>query len=235
MTLSLARVSRWAQGHPLSEEVAAGAAHGMVTHDWILFVTATLALNLTPGPDMLYISAQSIAHGRRAGVLSALGVAAGCLVHTALVAFGLAGILAKVPAAYDVVRYAGAAYLIYLGIRLLLEKPAGTTQPLPLVPGSKIFLQGLITNVLNPKVALFFLAFLPQFADPARGPLWSQFLLLGVLFNVSGTMVNLAVALITSSVRRFGSGRARTAFWLRKLSAGVFVGLGARLALAGGR
>ncbi len=207
----------------------------MATQDWILFATATIALNLTPGPDMLYISAQSVAHGRRAGVLSALGVAAGCVVHTALVAFGLAGILARAPAAYNAVRYAGAAYLIYLGVRLLFERPTGTAQPPPAASSSRIFLQGLITNVLNPKVALFFLAFLPQFADPARGPLWSQFLLLGVLFNFSGTLINLAVALVASSLRRFASGGARTGFWLRKLSATVFIGLGARLALAGGR
>lgn len=207
----------------------------MATQDWILFATATIALNLTPGPDMLYISAQSVAHGRRAGVLSALGVAAGCVVHAALVAFGLAGILAKAPAAYDAVRYAGAAYLIYLGVRLLLQRPAGTAQPLARASWSRILLQGLVTNVLNPKVALFFLAFLPQFADPARGPLWSQLLLLGVLFNLSGTLINLAVALVASSVRRFAAGGVHTGFWLRKLSAAVFISLGARLALAGGR
>jgi threonine/homoserine/homoserine lactone efflux protein len=207
----------------------------MATQDWILFATATIALNLTPGPDMLYISAQSVAYGRRAGLLSALGVAAGCVVHTALVAFGLAGILAKAPAAYDAVRYAGAAYLIYLGVRLLLQRPAGTAQPLARASWSRILLQGLVTNVLNPKVALFFLAFLPQFADPARGPLWSQLLLLGVLFNLSGTLINLAVALVASSVLRFATGGVRTGFWLRRLSAAVFISLGARLALAGGR
>jgi len=207
----------------------------MPTQDWILFATATIALNLTPGPDMLYISAQSAAHGRRAGVLSALGVAAGCVVHTAVVAFGLAGILIKVPAAYDAVRYAGAAYLIYLGVRLLLERRADVAPPMSRASPSRILLQGLVTNILNPKVALFFLAFLPQFADPARGRLWSQLLLLGVLFNLSGTLINVAVALVASSVRRFASRGARTGFWLRKLCATVFIGLGARLALAGGR
>src|SRR5882672_4923530 len=135
--------------------VAASGAGLMGTHDWILFATATLALNLTPGPDMLYISARSIAQGRRAGVLSTLGVAAGCFVHTLLVAFGLAGILARVPVAYDVVRYAGAAYLIYLGIRMLIVRPAAGPLAPAIESGGRIFRQGVVTNVLNPKVALF--------------------------------------------------------------------------------
>jgi threonine/homoserine/homoserine lactone efflux protein len=207
----------------------------MSTHDWILFATATLALNLTPGPDMLYISARSVAQGRRAGILSALGVAGGGAVHTMLVAVGLAGVLASAPIAYDIVRYAGAAYLIYLGIRLLLERPASAAQPLAAASGSKIFLQGLITNVLNPKVALFFLAFLPQFADPARGALWWQFLLLGAWFNLSGTLVNLSVATLASATQRLALGRARAEHWLRWVSAAVFIGLGARLALSSHR
>jgi len=207
----------------------------MSTHDWILFATATLALNLTPGPDMLYISARSVAQGRRAGVLSALGVAGGGAVHTCLVAFGLAGLLARVPMAYDVIRYAGAAYLIYLGFRLLLESPSGATRPVPTESSRRVFMQGLITNVLNPKVALFFLAFLPQFADPARGTLWWQFLILGAWFNLSGTLVNLTVALIASTGRRLALGGARSSRWLRNLSAAVFVGLGTRLALSSNR
>ena len=207
----------------------------MGTHDWILFATATLALNLTPGPDMLYISARSIAQGRRAGVLSALGVAAGCFVHTLLVAFGLAGILARVPVAYDVVRYAGAAYLVYLGIRMLIARPsAGPLSP-AFESGRRVFLQGVITNVLNPKVALFFLAFLPQFAAPARGALWWQFVVLGALFNLSGTLVNLTVALVASTTQGLASSGERAGRWLRRLSAAVFVGLGARLAIAGSR
>jgi threonine/homoserine/homoserine lactone efflux protein len=207
----------------------------MSTHDWILFATATLALNLTPGPDMLYISARSVAQGRRAGVLSALGVAGGGAVHTCLVAFGLAGLLARVPMAYDVIRYAGAAYLIYLGLRLLLESPSGATPLVPNESSRMVFVQGLITNVLNPKVALFFLAFLPQFADPARGALWWQFLILGAWFNLSGTLVNLTVALIASTGRRLALGGARSSRWLRNLSAAVFIGLGTRLALASNR
>jgi threonine/homoserine/homoserine lactone efflux protein len=207
----------------------------MSAHDWIVFASATLALNLTPGPDMLYVSARSVAQGTRAGALSALGVAGGGAVHTTLVAFGLAGLLARVPIAYDVVRYAGAAYLIYLGMRLLFAPPTSAARPLAGESNLRIFLQGLVTNVLNPKVALFFLAFLPQFAEPARGPLWGQLLVLGTLFNLSGTCVNLSVAFVASATRRIARGGAHSGVWLRRLSAAVFVGFGARLALATGR
>ena len=207
----------------------------MDSHDWIVFLAATLALNLTPGPDMLYISTRSVAQGRRAGILSALGVAAGGIVHMSLVAFGLARVLASVPVAYDAVRYLGAAYLIFLGIRLLTSARAKDERPVAADRGSRIFVQGFITSVLNPKVALFFLAFLPQFADPARGALWWQFLLLGAVFNLSGTLVNLTVAVATSATRRLTHGRGEGASWLRRLPAVIFIGLGARLALAGGR
>jgi len=207
----------------------------MNSHDWIVFLAATLALNLTPGPDMLYISTRSVAQGRRAGILSALGVAAGGIVHMSLVAFGLARVLASVPVAYDAVRYLGAAYLIFLGIRLLTSARAKDERPVAADRGSRIFVQGFITSVLNPKVALFFLAFLPQFADPARGALWWQFLLLGAVFNLSGTLVNLTVAVATSATRRLTHGRGEAASWLRRLPAVIFIGLGARLALAGGR
>ena len=207
----------------------------MNSHDWIAFLAATLALNLTPGPDMLYISTRSVAQGRRAGILSALGVAAGGIVHMSLVAFGLARVLASVPVAYDAVRYLGAAYLIFLGIRLLTSARAKDERPVAADRGSRIFVQGFITSVLNPKVALFFLAFLPQFADPARGALWWQFLLLGAVFNLSGTLVNLTVAVATSATRRLTHGRGEAASWLRRLPAVIFIGLGARLALAGGR
>jgi threonine/homoserine/homoserine lactone efflux protein len=136
-----------------------------------LFMSATLALNLAPGPDMLYVSTRSLAQGRRAGIVSALGIAAGSVVHTIAIASGLAALLAAVPVAYEVVRFVGAAYLIWLGVQALRAK----TSPLDgrqLAPATEwaIFRQGMITNVLNPKVALFFLAFLPQFADPAHGP-----------------------------------------------------------------
>jgi threonine/homoserine/homoserine lactone efflux protein len=197
----------------------------------LLFMAAALALNLTPGPDMLYVAARSAGEGRRSGVASALGIGAGTLVHIAAVALGLAGLLAAVPAAYAAVRAAGGAYLVYLGVRALRAGAAGPERPL--VAGSHwaAFRQGVVTNVLNPKVALFFLAFLPQFVDPARGPAAAQVIALGLLFDASGTLVNLAVALAAAgaAARLRRAGRARQ--WMERLCGALFIALGVRLAL----
>jgi len=201
-----------------------------------LFMAATLMLNLTPGPDMLYVIANSMGRGQKAGVVSAFGIGAGTLVHTFAAAFGLSALLMSSSLAFDVVRYGGAAYLIYLGIRAIVSKesriPTGRLEQEGL---GKIFRQGMATNVLNPKVALFFLAFLPQFVDPARGSVVLQFVLLGTLFNTSGTTVNSLVALVSGYAgERLGKspGFARTQRWF---TGSVFVALGARIALAGPR
>src|SRR4051812_25879304 len=151
-------------------------------HSLALFLAAGLALNLTPGPDMLYVATRGASEGRSAGIVSALGIGAGTLVHIALVAAGLAALLTAVPVAYTAVRLAGAAYLIYLGVRALLSKAAIAEKTLEPASLGTIFRQGVITNVLNPKVALFFLAFLPQFVDPARGNPALQVIGLGLLF-----------------------------------------------------
>ena len=201
----------------------------------LLFLGATLALNFTPGPDMLYVAARSSAEGRTAGVVSALGIAAGCLVHIGTLGLGLAGVLAAVPAAYDIVRLAGAGYLVWLGMRMLF-RPEQVGQSAEIEPArlGAVFRQGVLTNVLNPKVALFFLAFLPQFVDPARGAM-PQILALGLLFNLSGTLVNLGVALLASRATGWLRQRRRGAALLRRLTGAVFIGLGVRLALGGRR
>ncbi len=202
----------------------------------LLFMGAALALNLTPGPDMLYIAARSVSDGRAAGVLSALGISVGLLFHVAALALGLAALLAAVPLAYDIIRILGAVYLLVLGLGLLLRpRRRSDVASLPRLRLPLIFAQGVVTNVLNPKVALFFLAFLPQFVDLPAGPPVPQIVLLGLLFNVQGTLVNLAVALLAS----------RTTVWLRssehrlsvlqRLTGALFVGLGARLAISGNR
>src|SRR5205085_5352671 len=164
-----------------------------------LFMTAALALNLTPGPDMMYVTARSVSDGRRAGVVAAFGIGAGTLVHIAAIALGLAALLAAVPLAYEALRIAGGVYLLVIGVRLLLRPrrvpPGVALAPSPL---GGVFAQAVMTNVLNPKVALFFLAFLPQFVDAAAGPALSQIVLLGLLFDVQGTVVNVAVALVAS-------------------------------------
>jgi threonine/homoserine/homoserine lactone efflux protein len=198
----------------------------------MLFMAATLALNLAPGPDMLYVSTRSLTQGRRAGVISALGIAAGSVAHTVAIASGLAALLGALPLAYEIVRFAGAAYLIWLGIQALRNRSGlASGKPLEHASDWAIFRQGAITNVLNPKVALFFLAFLPQFVDPQRGSVALQLVVLGTLFNCSGTLVNIAVAYLASSAGRWlnTSGRAERIF--RWLTASVFIGLGLRLAL----
>jgi threonine/homoserine/homoserine lactone efflux protein len=197
----------------------------------LLFMTATLALNLTPGPDMLYVIARSAAEGRRAGVVSALGIAAGTLVHTAAVALGLASLLAAVPVAFNVVKLAGAAYLILLGIRALRSSGEIAAPVVERARLRRIFAQGAVTNILNPKVALFFLAFLPQFVDARSGPVALRIVILGVLFNISGTIVNVLVAVISSSASRWSQARLRAPRVMRWLTGGVFIGLGLRLAL----
>jgi threonine/homoserine/homoserine lactone efflux protein len=201
-----------------------------------LFMLAALALNLTPGPDMLYVTARSVGDGRRAGMVAALGIGAGTLVHITALALGLAALLAAVPLAYDVLRIAGAVYLLVIGVQLLWRprRAGGTTVVAP-ASLNTVFAQAVVTNVLNPKVALFFLAFLPQFVDPAAGPALAQIVLLGLLFDVQGTVVNIAVALLASGTTRRLRANARVATLLQRLTGAIFVTLGVKLAAAGNR
>src|SRR5438067_3956735 len=197
----------------------------------LVFMPAALALNLTPGPDMLYVTARSVSDGRAAGVLSAFGIAAGTLVHIAALALGLAALLAAVPLAYDAVRIAGAVYLVVTGIQLIVRpRTASRVAALPRSRLRVIFMQAVITNVLNPKVALFFLAFLPQFVDRSAGAPVPQILLLGLLFNVQGTLVNIAVALLASGGTSWLRASERRISLLQRLTGGLFVALGLRLA-----
>ncbi len=199
---------------------------------FITFAIATLILNLTPGPDMMYIAARSMGQGRRAGVISALGVGAGIFVHTSAAVFGLAAVLRSSPLAFNLVRYAGAGYLIYLGIRLLVRPGSHRSLEAPAPASSAaVFRQGMITNVLNPKVALFFLAFLPQFVSPARGSVAAQMALLGLWFNFSGTLLNLAVAGVAGVAGNLFRSRGRWRI-AERASGLVFVGLGVRVAIA---
>ena len=211
------------------------------TQQLLIFLAAGLALNVTPGPDMLYVIARSSSEGRNAGIASALGIGAGTLVHIAALALGLSALLAAVPLAYDAIRWAGAAYLVWLGVRAIREASDAAERVAlePASPGA-IFRQGMLTNVLNPKVALFFLAFLPQFVDPDRGSAVLQIIALGLLFDLSGTIVNIVVALAASRMAGWGrqangAGQTKRVVMLRRLTGAIFIALGARLALAGGR
>ncbi len=199
-----------------------------------VFLAATLMLNFTPGPDMLYVIANSVGRGQKAGVVSALGIGGGSIVHTLAAAVGLSALLMSSALAYDAIRYGGAAYLLYLGFKTITGKGASIpTQRLKEERLLRIFRQGVATNVLNPKVALFFLAFIPQFVDPARGSVVLQFLLLGTLFNCSGTLVNTGVALAAGFVGDRLSGSAGFSRAQQWFTGSVFMALGARIALAG--
>jgi threonine/homoserine/homoserine lactone efflux protein len=201
-----------------------------------VFIVAALALNISPGPDMLYVISRSLEQGRKAGIVSALGIGAGTLVHTFVTAIGLSAILLSVPIAFEFIRYAGAAYLVYLGLRMLLERNSGKATTEYSSPKSarslrSIFQQGVATNVLNPKVALFFLAFLPQFVDQSKGSVALQIILLGLLFDTSGTSVNVIVATLAGHVS--DSFRERSGFvrFQKLLPASILIALGLLVAL----
>ena len=205
------------------------------THDLGLFVLAGLLLNVTPGPDMLYIIGRSTSQGWRAGVAAALGVGAGCFVHIAAAALGISALITASATAFAILKIAGAIYLVYVGVSMIVRP--GTVEGRPKAPFDKlraggtreVFTQGFLTNALNPKVALFFLAFLPQFisADAAEKPL--AFLLLGVIFTFNGTLWNLFVAWGASRIRDALGGSAIA--WMQRCIGGFLVILGVRLAL----
>jgi threonine/homoserine/homoserine lactone efflux protein len=205
-------------------------------HDLWLFVLSGLLLNITPGPDTLYILGRSSTQGWRAGAVAALGIGAGALVHVCAAALGLSAILAASATAFTAVKIIGAAYLVYVGISLIRSKRS--TQSPPIAPDSRpalirgIFFQGFLTNVLNPKVALFFLAFLPQFVSADAPSKAAAFLFLGVIFDLNGTIWNLLVAWSAARISvRLGAG-GRIKQWFNRCVGFVFVFVGIRLALA---
>jgi len=194
------------------------------------FLVAAFMLNIAPGPDMLYVIGRSVGQGRKAGIVSSLGVFVGCWVHILAAAFGIAALLRSSPVAFNVVRYAGAGYLLYLGARMIAQKTDLARPELEPENLMSIFRQGVITNVLNPKVAMFFLAFLPQFVDARRGNVAWQIVLLGLIFNVGGTLVNLAVACAGGTLGELLRRNQRIARMQRWFTGLIFIGLGLRLA-----
>jgi threonine/homoserine/homoserine lactone efflux protein len=208
-------------------------------HDLWLFVLSGLLLNITPGPDTLYIVGRSSSQGLSAGCVAALGIGAGIMVHIFAAALGLSAILAASAGAFTAVKILGAIYLLYVGVGLI--RSAGVTHSVAVardsreVPLRVVFLQGFLTNVLNPKVALFFLAFLPQFVDSGSGSKPLAFLLLGVIFNFNGTIWNLIVAASAARISsRLGSG-ANFKKWFNRCVGGLFILVGLRLALSESR
>jgi threonine/homoserine/homoserine lactone efflux protein len=205
------------------------------TQHLLLFVVSGFLLNLTPGQDTLYIVGRSVAQGRRAGVLSVLGITSGCVVHTVAAAFGLSAILATSARALLVVKFAGAAYLAYLGIHMLLERSATAEALAGDVPPESawtIYRAGVLTNVLNPKVALFFMAFLPQFVDAAAPSKISAFLFLGALFMCTGTAWCFVLVWCASAMSRRFRQNPSAGVLLKRAAGAMFIGLGAKLAIS---
>ncbi len=203
------------------------------THDLLLFIISGLLLNITPGVDFIYVLSRGAAQGFRAGVWASLGIGAGCFVHIVAAALGLSAILATSAMAFTVVKWIGAAYLVYVGISMLRSR-ASVTQidALPQSSASKIFWQGFLTNVLNPKVALFFLAFVPQFIDAASPTKVSAFLFLGVIFNLNGTLWNIFVAWISARLLGHLGAASSVGVWINRTLGAFFIGLGVKLALS---
>jgi threonine/homoserine/homoserine lactone efflux protein len=201
-----------------------------------LFVAAALVMLLVPGPSVLYIVARSVEGGRKAGFVSVLGIQTGAVVHIAFAALGLSAILASSAVAFSVVKWLGAAYLVWLGLRRIFGGDEEEVVAVEAARLSRVYVQGVVVNVLNPKTALFFLAFLPQFVDPSRGAAWTQVLLLGATFVVLALCSDGLYALLSGTAGawlRRSTKRAAFRRGQRLVSGGVLIALGAVAAVSG--
>jgi len=207
------------------------------TPQLLLFIAAGWLLNLTPGPDVLYIVTNALKSGVRAGMVAALGIVSGCLVHVFAAALGVSALLATSATAFTVLKWLGAAYLVWMGIKLLLARGGAALVPSDVVVSQapvklrRVYLRGFLTNVLNPKVALFFLAFLPQFIAPGTPDQVTAFLLLGLLFNVNSLPINLSYAWLAGWAANRVSAVQRTLHWLDRAAGAMFVAFSLKLAL----
>ena len=197
-----------------------------------LFITVSWALIIAPGPDMLYVITRGMTHGRGAGMLSAVGVICGILVHTTAAALGLTIIFQTSALAFLIVKYLGALYLIYLGIKSWRDKSnfdlQRSSSP---VRSSQLFWQGVLSNVLNPKIAIFFLAFLPQFVDKGSGQMTLQLIVLGLTFAFFGLCFLLVIGYSSGTIATYITGRPQYAQFAQRVSGGILIGMGLRLAL----
>jgi threonine/homoserine/homoserine lactone efflux protein len=204
-------------------------------HELWLFIISGLLLNVTPGPDTAYIVGRSVQLGWRGGAAAALGIGAGCLVHVLAAALGISALLATSSTAFTAVKWAGAAYLCFVGVKMLLSRPDAPAEEVAprreVISLSRVFRQGALTNILNPKVALFFLAFLPQFVAADSPHKAAAFLLLGLIFVFNGTLWCLGVAAFAARAagRIRHSGQALR--WINRALGGLFVYLGVRVAM----
>ena len=203
-------------------------------HDFGIFLAAGFLLNLTPGPDTLYIVGRSVAQGREAGIASAFGISLGSIFHTCAAALGLSAILSTSAQAFAAVKLLGGAYLVFLGMKMILDRRRELALPSNFRRHTTLaaFRQGVLTNVLNPKVALFFLAFLPQFINPASNMKIAAFITLGLTFVTTGTIWCFVLAWFASSFSRRLRNNDSVAQWLNRTAGTLFVFLGLRLATA---
>jgi RhtB (resistance to homoserine/threonine) family protein len=200
-----------------------------------LFLVSCILLNLTPGQDTIYIIGRSVAQGRKAGILSAFGIMTGVLIHTLFASLGLSVILATSSLAFSILKYAGAAYLVWIGIGFLRND--GHNERLKMIEEKrlmpwKIYRQGVLTNLLNPKVALFFLSFLPQFVDPHTEFIFAPFIMLGLLFFTTGSAWCMVLVYGSSSLTDKFRNRTTVGWVLKKLTGTLFIGLGIKLAFS---
>ena len=210
----------------------------MALHQLLLFVVAGLLLNLTPGPDVLYIVSHALRSGVRAGIVAACGIGAGCFVHIFAASVGVSAVLAASATAFAALKGIGAAYLVWIGIRMLRSRAAPMDGLIAGGPGRAspslrtVFVRGFSTNALNPKVALFFLAFVPQFIGPVVEHKALAFLLLGLLFNLNGLAVNTGWAIAAAWLASNVGAVRKCMHWLERAAGVMFVGFGLKLALS---
>jgi threonine/homoserine/homoserine lactone efflux protein len=206
------------------------------THDLLLFIVAGWLLNVTPGPDTALIVARSTQMGLRGGFTACAGIALGIMVHITAAAIGLSALIAASATAFGVIKFVGAGYLIYIGLRMMLSRQtidpdAPAAQPKLALPLRAVFWQGFWSNALNPKVAIFFLAFLPQFVDAGAPSKALAFFFLGLVFNVNGTLWNLIVAYVVARAASTIRGTRTFQRWIDGAIGAMFIALGVRLAL----
>jgi RhtB (resistance to homoserine/threonine) family protein len=212
-------------------------------HNLWLFILAGWALNLTPGPDVLYMVTHGLKSGWRAGVAAVAGISAGCLVHVAAATVGLSALITASATAFTVLKWVGAAYLVFVGWQMLRSQPspsamnsiavcADNTPANGQFDYKNVFRQGFLTNVLNPKVALFFLAFLPQFISPASANTSLAFLFLGLLFILNSVPINLGYVFLAAWVSQRATALQRGMVWLERAAGALFIGFGIKLALS---
>jgi len=201
----------------------------------LLFIAAGWLLNLTPGPDVLYIVSNALRSGARAGIVAALGIVSGCFVHVFAAAVGVSALLTTSAAAFTVLKWVGAAYLVWMGVRMLLARAAPLVIPAEGASSGlslwRVYRQGFLTNVLNPKVALFFLAFVPQFIAPDAANKALVFLMLGLIFNLNSLPINFGYAWLAAWFARRVEVVQRGMRWLDRAAGALFIGFGVKLAM----